>query len=241
MIQITRAGTTFHGSPGDLRALRKQFEDRHFLRLPKIFSPDLLDLILHQIESAPFTAFKHGAVGTDLKLTHPSTEALLYFVTNNPALFSLVQQITGCERIGCFIGRVYRMVPGRKDEDSWHDDNSDYRMLTLSINLSREEYSGGTLEIKEIATGRISDVQNTRLGDAILFRISNRLCHRVAPVTGHLPKTAYAGWFCSQPDYREVLGKEMTQSNQEIRRGGSALAADSAEPAAPATSAAKQS
>jgi hypothetical protein len=38
-------------------------------------------------------------------------------------------------------------------------------------------------------------VNNTGFGDAILFRISKDLEHRVTEVVGEVAKTAYAGWF----------------------------------------------
>ena len=40
-------------------------------------------------------------------------------------------------------------------------------------------------------------IANTGLGDAMLFRISGNLEHRVTEVTGDQPKTAFAGWFQS--------------------------------------------
>jgi hypothetical protein len=43
------------------------------------------------------------------------------------------------------------------------------------------------------------DVANTGLGDAMLFRISEHLVHRITPVEGDAPKTAFAGWFEAGP------------------------------------------
>ena len=36
-------------------------------------------------------------------------------------------------------------------------------------------------------------------GDAIIFRLASHLQHRNTNVTGSTPKTAFAGWFRSDP------------------------------------------
>lgn len=47
---------------------------------------------------------------------------------------------------------------------------------------------------------------NTGLGDALIFRISGELKHRVAPMEGDEAKTAFAGWFRSDlPDFFDAL------------------------------------
>jgi hypothetical protein len=94
------------------------------------------------------------------------------------------------------------MLPGSGHYDSWHDDLGDYRLVAMSLNLSREVYSGGVLRIRHHATGQIVHaVANTGLGDAILFRITPELDHYVTEVEGAVPKTAFAGWFKSQPHF----------------------------------------
>ena len=51
----------------------------------------------------------------------------------------------------------------------------------------------------------IGEVENRTPGDAILFPVHPTLRHRVGPVEGAVPRTAYAGWFRAQPDFRERL------------------------------------
>jgi hypothetical protein len=101
---------------------------------------------------------------------------------------------------------VYRLTPGVHD-DSWHDDLSgSHRMIALSLNLSAAAYSGGTLQIRDRSSGEIvHEAANTGVGDAVLFRISPQLEHRVSRVDGAVARTAYAGWFQTEPAFRSVM------------------------------------
>ena len=98
------------------------------------------------------------------------------------------------------MGRVYRMIPGSGHYDSWHSDMIGHRMIGMSINLSPEPYSGGVFQLRERDSEQILyEVANTGLGDAILFRLADHLQHRITDVDGTIPKTAFAGWFQSEP------------------------------------------
>ncbi|HVQ40024.1 MAG TPA: 2OG-Fe(II) oxygenase, partial [Pyrinomonadaceae bacterium] len=153
-------------------------------------------------------------------------DSAMVLLLNNPELFKVVEQITGCGHIGCLRGRIYRIVPGTSHHDEpdhyqtpyeiltgWHTDLNGTRLLALSINLNTEPYEGGQLTIREAATLRIlSEVTNPVFGDAVLFRIDERLEHRVADVQGNVPKIAFSGWFESEPDYRALLAKGIARS-----------------------------
>lgn len=206
MIQLTRSGTAFSGYQQDIERLRLEFDRQHWIRLSKLLEPELLQLILHRIEQADFLPRTHEGIGVELCMVDGITSALLHFLTNDPKLFKVIREITGCGRIGCFGGRVYRMIPDSGHYDSWHNDMADYRLLALSINLSAEVYSGGVLEISDSQRGRtVAQVTNTGLGDGLLFRLSDRLHHRLTNLEGTLRKTAFAGWFRSQPDFHGTL------------------------------------
>jgi hypothetical protein len=137
---------------------------------------------------------------------------LMHLLTNDPTFFQLIQRITGCGRIGCFTGRVYRMMQGCGHYDSWHDDVTEDRMLAMSINLSSGTYSGGILQIRDSNSHRlIHQVANVGFGDGIIFRIASSLEHRVTLVDGTAPKTAFAGWFRSQTDFLSLLRNESSE------------------------------
>jgi hypothetical protein len=206
MLQLTRSGTKFSGTAADLKRLRLEFDRQHWIHLPELIEPGLLQLILCQIDRANVIAFVHENIGTELCVKDQIAYSLLTFLTGDPALHRIIQEITRCGSIGCFGGRVYRMVPGEGHYDSWHHDLGDNRLMALSINLSAGVYAGGILQIRDSGSGRIiAEVANTGLGDGILFRLSERLEHRVTQVVGTVPKTAFAGWFRSQPDFHASM------------------------------------
>lgn len=137
-----------------------------------------------------------------------ATESMMSFFLNNPSFLRLVEQITGQPRLGEFVGRVYRMTSSQGHWDSWHDDCRNQRAVTMSLNLSRQAYAGGALQMKLRASDEIiQEIHNTGFGDALLFRISKQLKHRVQDVKGDIPKTAFAGWFLDAEDFLSNLHK----------------------------------
>jgi len=202
MIRLTRAGTEFAGRPTDIDRLRRQFKRDHCVRLPRLLERGLLQQVLDRIERASVLPRAHECIGEELCLDDPVTISLLTFLANDPRFLRIVQQITECGLIGCWSGRVYRMLPRSGHYDSWHDDLGDHRLVAMSLNLSPKIYSGGVLRIRQHATGQIVyTVANTGLGDAVLFRLSPELDHHVTEVEGSVPKTAFAGWFKSRPAF----------------------------------------
>lgn len=111
-------------------------------------------------------------------------------------LFHFLERLSACNTIGGFVGDVYRMEPGGSTTYSWHTDTHNGNLRAISVNLSSRSYSGGVLQLRDKATGRrICEMSNTGYGDALVFRLSPTLQHRVPPVEGPNPKTAFAGWF----------------------------------------------
>ena len=196
MIQLTRRGVVFSGSAADLRALRAQFQRDHYIILPQLIEPDLLATILKRIEAAPTIQKEHDGIIMQSLIDDPFTYNLFLFLLGIPEFQRLVQRITGCRRIADFQGRIYRLNPATGDRIVWHTDVYDHRMVTFSMNLTTEEYRGGILQIRYRGSEEIlHEVRNTGLGDALLMRVANKLCHRVLPVEGDVPRTAMAGWF----------------------------------------------
>jgi hypothetical protein len=78
----------------------------------------------------------------------------------------------------------------------WHTDVYDHGVVTSSLNLTAQEYRGGTLQIRYRGSEEILyEVRNTGPGDALHMRVVNKLFYRVLPVEGDVPRTAMAGWF----------------------------------------------
>src|SRR5262249_1545601 len=148
----------------------------------------------------------HPGIGPNLELRlRPDTtpSGLLNILLNGRCLLELMQRIIGCGRIGCFLGRVYRLVPGKGHPDAGHTDTggSRTRLAALSLNLSPKPYAGGFLQFRDAAEKTLlGEVANTGFGDAVLFQLAPCLQHRVSEVEGPMPKTAFAGWYYPEPD-----------------------------------------
>lgn len=186
--------------------LRTQFDTEHCVRLPGFLDAELLSSVQKHIERARFDVRVHQNIGVELCSTDDVTLSLLYFVSNDPRLFDVIRQITGCGRIGCFVGRVYRMVPGAGHYDSWHSDTLGNRLIGMSVNLGAHSYDGGVFRLREASSKKsLCETVNTGPGDAIVFRIATHLEHCVTPLEGTMPKTAFAGWFQSEPEFLSLL------------------------------------
>jgi hypothetical protein len=164
--------------------------------------------LLDQIGESEFQERAHGEIGKEQWLPDPRIAGGLTFLVNDPRLVALVEQITECGRIGSFDGRIYRFVPGSRHFDSWHDDLGKNRLVAMSLNLGREPYAGGVLQIRNRHTGAVlAEVVNRQAGDAVLFRLREDLQHQVTPLEGNAPRTVFAGWYRSEPDFPTLLGE----------------------------------
>jgi hypothetical protein len=196
MIQLTRQGAVFSGSESDLQALRAQFQRDHYIILPRLLEPDLLATILKHLKATPSVQKEYDRIIAQPIVDDPLTYNLLLFLVSIPEFQCLVQRITGCRRIADFQGRIYRLNPSTDDQIVWRTDVCDHRMVTFSLNLTTQDYRGGTLQIRHRGSEEIlHEIRNTGLGDALLMRVANKLFHRVLPVEGDVPRTAMAGWF----------------------------------------------
>lgn len=178
--------------------LRAEFQTTHTARLSGLLGPELVHAVDEGLHRGTWIDHEHEGLGREVILDDKRTIALLHFVANTPVFLGLVREITGCDAITRFEGRVYRMMPGSDHYDSWHHDALAHRVVGMSLNLGSKPYAGGTFQLRKEGEHTIShELPNRVPGDAILFRISPALEHRVMPVRGTEPKTAFAGWFFS--------------------------------------------
>jgi hypothetical protein len=188
-----------------LDALRDAFARQHYVRLPCLLEQPLLERLARSIDEGTFVDRTHEGIGTELCLVPGTTTAALQLLFNDPALLAAVNEISGCG-VRCFDGRVYRMAASAGHYDSWHSDAGEDRRVAVSLNFGRAAFEGGVLEIREAAASAAAcDVPNPRFGDAVMFRISPALRHRVSGVRGAVPRTAWAGWFRTAPDFQDLF------------------------------------
>jgi hypothetical protein len=207
VVQLTRAGTIV-GDRHTLDRARDAFARHHLIRIPSFFSADLLDEIERTTANSTFNPRVHSEAhgATDVALDDERMRWLLMVVMNEPTLFSVIRSLTACDEIGCFFPTVYKLVPGSGHFDRWHDDaKEDNRLIGMSINLGRQPFAGGVLQIRRKGTEAILHAEhNTRFGDAMIFRIDRALEHFVTEVTGDIARIALAGWFQRTPVFRDL-------------------------------------
>jgi hypothetical protein len=195
VIQLTKTGVSISA---DVSLLATEFNERFSVRLPALLHPELVEFLESRMAHGEWVPRDHGRIGRELCLNDPISLHALQFAVSTPDFLRVIEGISGCGQISRFDGRIYRMTPGTDHFDSWHDDDMYERMIGMSINLSSTNYLGGVFQLRRKGLQQIlRELPNTIVGDAILFRISSSLQHRVTPVEGRHPKTAFAGWFKS--------------------------------------------
>ncbi|MEP5570013.1 MAG: 2OG-Fe(II) oxygenase [Halioglobus sp.] len=209
-IQLSFSGAQVQVCAARLSALRAHFYEHDWVRLPCLLEEPLLQRIVGLIQAESFLEVSHEDMrdDTELRLNDCAGERALELVHNNSQLFRLVEEVAQCDHIGSFLGRTYRFERGSGHQYRWHTDVADSRLVGLSLNLSTERYQGGDLHIRKCGRPNSEQrVENTVLGDALIFRIAEDTEHRVAPVVSTQPKTAFAGWFCAHPEFDDRLLK----------------------------------
>ncbi|HXG55270.1 MAG TPA: 2OG-Fe(II) oxygenase [Vicinamibacterales bacterium] len=207
MLSVGRSGLVVRDETPWVGQAQRHFTARNWVAIPGFLGGDVLRTVLDGLKAARF----HDAVRDcdepvcRLVMEGDATVSMLSLFCNDPALFSIVQQITGCGPVQFFDGSVYRLTPAASIHYPWHNDFVEGRRVALTVNLSPDAYDGGVLEIREpAAPGQIQEAPNRGAGDAVLFRIGRDVEHRVTALTGGT-KTAFAGWFSEAPSLLDRL------------------------------------
>jgi hypothetical protein len=204
MLQVARTGTLVSATDAEIARLRSHFGEHHWVRLPRVLHPDLLQDVQERLARAEFIDTAHPSVdppSRDLCMVPNALSGLLELVFNDAAIFDVVERVTGCEEIARFGGFIYRLTATYGQEHHWHNDLVESRLLAMSVNLGPGTYGGGLLELRDRASKRVFDrVPNVGNGDALLFRLHETLQHRACPVTSGV-KTAFAGWYFGEDSY----------------------------------------
>jgi len=189
-----------------IQEYKDEFAATSCIFVPEFLSGKILDNILKKLEDTAFetkfeteNAQKFGKV-----LFVPLLNPILFtfqLLLNNRDLFSVLEEITGCIEIGNFMGRIHRSLGGEGHAIEWHSDNSDNRLLAMTLCLGADQYTGGKLQLREADNEHIiREFGQLNAGDAIIFKISPKLDHRLTTVeTGC--RTVGVGWFRSEPDF----------------------------------------
>jgi hypothetical protein len=215
IVQLGTRETVVYADDAELDALHTQFAERHYVRLPQLLAPDLLERVLRSIDDGVFEDKRHKDIALEVCLSSfNSAVTTLQFVANSPSFFDVISRVTECGRIGCFIGRVNRRLAALGHFDNWHSDNTRHRVVAMTLSLG-QEYRGGEVELRQGDASSGELIPNPGLGDAVVFRIGRGFSHRIRPVEGRVPRTAFAGWFCETPDFMERLRDAATSENED--------------------------
>jgi 2OG-Fe(II) oxygenase superfamily len=219
-IRVRRSGLSLDTS--GLAELRARFETSQCVRLQGLLDPDLLSFLVDRLERGTWSERVHDGIGVEHVLDEDPALHMLFFLVNAPRFRDVIEAVTGCRPLTRFNGRIYRMVPSRGHYDDWHNDVSDERLVGMSVNLSPRGYTGGTFQLRQHATHIVlAELANTGFGDAILFRISSDLEHRVTDVEGAEAKVAFAGWFRRAPtDLFSLLREPSTHRTHSSQTSG---------------------
>src|SRR5690242_17486766 len=167
---MTSNRTVMAASPREFGEARHQLCERGYVKLKGLLRGSLLEHIQHAIGRATFYRRVHDRIGVELCAEAGAASGVLEFLTNDQALRNAIADLGGCRSIGCFEGRIYRIVPGTEHHDSWHSDVGDDRLLALSINLGVERFEGGELQMRRAdSPALLGEVENRTPGDAVLF------------------------------------------------------------------------
>ena len=181
VIQISNARVK--SDPEGISRLRAQFRELSCICIPQLLDPTLVATLQNRLEHCQWKLNAHndpgGELGLDDITEDPRALHLLYFSVNRPEFRALLEEITGCQPLNTFTGRLYRKLSGPGHYNKWHDDDVDNRLVGMSINLSARPYRGGLLQLRRRDSGVILEVANTGCGAALIFRISEELERRV--------------------------------------------------------------
>jgi hypothetical protein len=206
LIRLERERFRCLAAPEELGAARRAFAAQHYLRIPGLVEHSLFSWLIDRIDHGEFGVRQHGDIGRELCLDPDVALHTLVLVANDPELLRFVEDLTGCGHVGSFEGRIYRVLPGAGHYDDWHNDIDGRRLVGMSVNLSRVPYLGGRLFLRDAKTKSVlAELDNVGPGDALLFRLTRDLEHRIEDVAGVTPKTAFAGWFRSEPEFRDMV------------------------------------
>lgn len=190
-----------------LEEYKTEYKETHCIFLPSFIEENALNNLVNRLEQTEFQVKTEkdehtGEFGKVLfmPLDNP-VPFMFHMLMNDRKLFRQLEEITGCSSIGNFIGRIHRSEGGEQHEIEWHGDNTDTRLLAMTLNLGRTSYTGAKFQIRKKGDDKIiREFGQTAPGDAFIFEIHPDLQHRLSLVeTG--TRTVGVGWFRAEPNY----------------------------------------
>lgn len=219
MIEVSLTG--LNAPAQEVALCRAQYQQNCMLVLPGLFSRELCEILIREINAGGWYQAVHednGVIGSEETSSSELAGGILSFVVTEPGFISLIRQISGRDDITWFSGRFFKMNPSLGHSCSWHDDINPTRRVGISICLEEVPCEGGGFEIRKAGSDQLlGRVERRNLGDATLFRIGEDLEHRILPVKEGTVRVACAGWFHSgRKDLQTRLAKNALTSDHAL-------------------------
>ena len=197
-VTIGAAATWIDDAPAALARARAAFACGDAIALPSALDPVFLRTILAICRRGSYVPDHIDTIGWRTVEEPDVAGGALRFALQRPAFLRWVEATAGCETLSRISGVVAEIAAGTGQELGWHNDRNDGglgRRLAVTIHLSDVPYDGGLFEMCERPSGRLLVREGAMPpGSVMLFRIDNRLRHRVTQVTSGGPRRVFAGW-----------------------------------------------
>lgn len=197
-LRVSATKTTLPRDPCHWEKLRETFRDCHVIAIPGFLDVGFVSLLRGFLEKSVFRAQPIVQLGERHVEAPPGIIGkALTAGLRRPNLLRFLEETTDCGVLGSVEGELATYTPQPRQALSWHDDRNDpRRRLAITINLGDAYYEGGTFELRKKHSGQLLCWHTHRaVGDALIFRVSDDLEHRVVPVLAGGPRHVYAGWF----------------------------------------------
>ena len=197
-VTIGAAATRIDEAPAALARARAAFAQGDAIALPSAFEPAFLRTILTICRRGPYAPEYIDKIGWRTVEERDAAGRALRFALQRPAFLRWIEVTAGCDTLNGITGVVAEIAAGTGQELGWHNDRHEGglgRRIAVTIHLSDVPYDGGLFEMCDRQSGRLL-VREGALppGSVMLFRIDNRLRHRVTQVTSGGPRRVFAGW-----------------------------------------------
>lgn len=199
--------TKFNIDSSKMEDYKAEYKDTHCVFFPSFIEQNTLNKIIDRLERTEFQTKIEKSGHTKgfgkvlfMPLNNP-VPFMFHMLMNDRELFKQLEGITGCSNIGNFTGRIHRSEGGEQHQIEWHGDNTDTRLLAITLNLGKDQYTGAKFQMRKKGDDKIiREFGQTAPGDAFIFEIHPDLQHRLSLVeTG--TRTVGVGWFRAHPDY----------------------------------------
>lgn len=212
----------FNINSSKIEDYKTEYQNTHCVFLPSFIEQTALNNLIDRLEQTEFYTKSEkdehtGEFGKVLYMPSDNPVPFMFhMLMNDRELFKHLEEITGCNHIGNFTGRIHRSEGGEQHQIEWHGDNSDTRLLAMTINLGRTRYTGAKFQIRKKGEREvIREFGQTEPGDAFIFQIHPNLQHRLSLVeTG--TRTVGVGWFRAEPDFNTFAKQYFTFQKEQL-------------------------